>query len=105
MEYLLHPGAHQFLALAVILFFCGVLTAMIRKNALIIVIGIELMFCGAAAACAAFSAITGDAAGQVLALFVLIIAAAYGAFGLAIIVAVKRNRPTIYVEDLNELKH
>ncbi len=105
MEQLLHPGAYQFLALAIILFFSGVLTALIRKNALIVVIGIELMFCGASAACAAISAATGNIIGHVLALFVLIAAAAYGAFGLAVIVAVRRNRPTIYVEDLNELKH
>jgi len=75
-----------------------------RKNVIIILMSIELMLLAVNINFVAFSAYLGDLMGQVFALFVLTVAAAEAAIGLAILVVYFRNRGTIAVEDINLMK-
>ena len=75
-----------------------------RKNIIILLMGIELMLLAVNLNFIAFSHYLGDVAGQVFVFFILTVAAAEAAIGLAILVTVFRNRRTINVEDLDEMK-
>ena len=75
-----------------------------RKNVIIILMSIELMLLAVNINFVAFSAYLGDLVGQVFTLFVLTVAAAEAAIGLAILVCFFRNRGTIDVEDVNVMK-
>ena len=75
-----------------------------RRNVIIILMAIELMLLAVNTNFIAFSHFLGDAAGQVFVFFILTVAAAEAAIGLAILVALFRNLETINVEDLDELK-
>ena len=75
-----------------------------RKNVIIILMSIELILLAVNLNFVAFSAYLGDLVGQVFALFVLTVAAAEAAIGLAILVVYFRNRGTIAVEDVNVMK-
>ena len=75
-----------------------------RKNVIIILMSIELMLLAVNINLATFSAFLGDLTGQVFALFVLTVAAAEAAIGLAILVVYFRNRGSIAVEDINLMK-
>src|SRR3981081_336247 len=98
------PLGH-FLAVAAILFTIGVLGIFLnRKNIIIILMSIELILLAVNINFVAFSAFLGDLVGQVFALFVLTVAAAEAAIGLAILVVYFRNRGTIAVEDINLMK-
>ena len=95
----------HFLTVAAILFTIGVFGIFLnRKNVIIILISIELMLLAVNINFVAFSAYLGDLMGQVFALFVLTVAAAEAAIGLAILVVYFRNRGTIAVEDINLMK-
>ena len=88
-----------------ILFVLGVLGIFLnRKNVIIILMSIELMLLAVNINFVAFSAQLGDLVGQVFAMFVLTVAAAEAAIGLAILVVYFRNRGTIAVEDINLMK-
>jgi NADH-quinone oxidoreductase subunit K len=95
------PLAH-FLTVAAILFTLGIFGIFLnRKNVIIILMSIELMLLAINLNLIAFSAYLGDLAGQVFAMFVLTVAAAEAAIGLAILVVYFRNRGSIEVEDIN----
>ena len=98
-------GLSHYLTVAAILFTIGVFGIFInRKNVIIILMSIELILLAVNINLVAFSAFLGDLTGQVFALFVLTVAAAEAAIGLAILVVYFRNRGTIAVEDINLMK-
>ncbi|MGE3877253.1 MAG: NADH-quinone oxidoreductase subunit NuoK [Parvibaculaceae bacterium] len=95
----------HFLTVAAILFTIGVFGIFLnRKNVIIILMSVELMLLAVNINFVAFSAFLNDLMGQVFALFVLTVAAAEAAIGLAILVVYFRNRGTIAVEDINLMK-
>ncbi len=95
-------GLGHYLSVAAILFTIGVFGIFInRKNVIIILMSIELMLLAVNINLVAFSFELGDLVGQVFAIFVLTVAAAEAAIGLAILVVYYRNRGSIAVEDIN----
>lgn len=95
----------HFLVLGAVLFSLAVAGIfMNRKNLIVLLMSIELMLLAVNINFVAFSFYLGDIAGQVFVFFILTVAAAEAAIGLAILVVVFRNRGTINVQDLNELK-
>jgi NADH-quinone oxidoreductase subunit K len=98
-------GLTHYLVVAAILFTIGVAGIILnRKNIIVILMSVELILLSVNLNFVAFSQSLGDLVGQVFALFVLTVAAAEAAIGLAILVAFYRNRGTIAVEDINSLK-
>ena len=98
-------GLAHYLTVAAILFTIGVFGIFVnRKNVIVILMSIELILLAVNINFVAFSSYLGDLVGQVFALFVLTVAAAEAAIGLAILVVFYRNRRTIAVEDVNLLK-
>ena len=98
-------GLTQYLTVAALLFTIGVLGIFLnRKNIIIILMSVELILLAVNINFVAFSAYLGDLVGQVFALFVLTVAAAEAAIGLAILVVYFRNRGSIEVEDVNLMK-
>ena len=98
------PLAH-YLTVAAILFTLGVFGIFLnRKNVIIILMSIELILLAININLVAFSVYLGDLAGQVFAMFVLTVAAAEAAIGLAILVVYFRNRGSIAVEDINLMR-
>ncbi|MEK4035147.1 NADH-quinone oxidoreductase subunit NuoK [Methylocystis sp. IM3] len=98
-------GLTHYLVVAAILFTLGVAGIILnRKNIIVILMSVELILLSVNLNFVAFSQALGDLVGQVFALFVLTVAAAEAAIGLAILVAFYRNRGTIAVEDINSLK-
>ncbi len=95
----------HYLLLAAILFVIGIFGIFInRKNVIIMLMSIELILLSVNINFIAFSVFLGDLVGQVFTLFILTVAAAEAAIGLAIIVCFFRNRGTIAVEDINVMK-
>jgi NADH-quinone oxidoreductase subunit K len=92
------------LALSAIVFVIGVVGVLVRRNALVIFMSIELMLNAANLAFVAFARHMGSLDGQVFVFFVMTVAAAEVAIGLAIIVNVFRLKETIYVDEINLLK-
>jgi NADH-quinone oxidoreductase subunit K len=102
---LMDVGLSHYLTVAAILFTLGILGIFLnRKNIIIILMSIELMLLAVNINLIAFSAELGDLTGQIFAMFVLTVAAAEAAIGLAILVAFFRNRGSIEVEDVNLMK-
>ena len=98
-------GLTHYLTVAAVLFTIGVLGIFLnRRNVILMLMAIELILLAVNINLVAFSAYLGDLTGQVLAMFVLTVAAAEAAIGLAILVIFYRNRGTIAVEDVNQLK-
>ena len=98
-------GLPQYLGVAAVLFTIGVFGIFLnRKNIIVILMSIELILLAVNVNFVAFSAYLGDLVGQIFALFVLTVAAAEAAIGLAILVVYFRNRRTIAVEDVNLMK-
>jgi len=98
-------GLSHYLIVAAILFSLGIFGIfMNRKNVIVILMSVELMLLAVNINLVAFSVELGDLVGQVFALFVLTVAAAEAAIGLAILVVFFRNRGTIAVEDINTMK-
>ena len=98
-------GLSHYLVVAAILFTIGVFGIFInRKNVIIILMSIELMLLAVNINFVAFSTYLNDMVGQVFAMFVLTVAAAEAAIGLAIVVIYFRNRGSIEVEDINMMK-
>src|SRR6202000_347627 len=98
-------GLANYLTVAAILFTIGVLGIFLnRKNIIVILMSVELILLAVNINLVAFSSFLGDLVGQVYALFVLTVAAAEAAIGLAILVAFYRNRGSIAVEDVNMMK-
>lgn len=98
-------GLGNYLVVAAIVFTVGVLGIFLnRKNVIIILMSIEVILLAVTINLVAFSSFLGDLVGQVFALFVLTVAAAEAAIGLAILVVYFRNRGTIAVENVNLMK-
>jgi NADH-quinone oxidoreductase subunit K len=98
-------GLNSYLAVAAIVFTIGVFGIfMNRKNVIVMLMSVELILLAVNINLVAFSSYLGDLVGQVFALFVLTVAAAEAAIGLAILVVYFRNRGTIAVEDVNLMK-
>ena len=98
-------GLAHYLTVAAILFALGIFGIFLnRKNIIIILMSIELMLLAVNINLVAFSTTLGDLVGQVFAIFVLTVAAAEAAIGLAILVVYFRNRGSIEVEDVNLMK-
>ncbi len=98
-------GLEHYLGVAAALFVIGIFGLFLnRKNVIILLMSIELMLLAVNINFVAFSAYLTDIAGQVFTLFVLTVAAAEAAIGLAILVCFFRNRGTISVEDVNNMK-
>ena len=98
-------GVGHFLAVGAVLFTLGVFGIFLnRKNIIVILMSVELILLAVNINFVAFAGELGDLAGQVFALLILTVAAAEAAIGLAILVIFYRNRGTIAVEDVNQLK-
>jgi NADH-quinone oxidoreductase subunit K len=98
-------GLSHYLTVAAILFTLGVLGIFLnRKNIIVILMSIELILLSVNINLVAFSTQLNDITGQVFALFVLTVAAAESAIGLAILVVFFRNRGSIAVEDVSMMK-
>jgi len=94
----------QYLALAGMLFILGSLGVLIRRNVIVVFMSIELMLNAVNLTLVTFSKMHGDLNGQVLAFFVIVVAAAEVVVGLAIIVSIFRRRQTASVDDARLLK-
>jgi NADH-quinone oxidoreductase subunit K len=102
---MLEIGLAHYLTVAAILFTLGIFGIFLnRKNVIIILMSVELMLLAVNINFVAFSAFLQDLVGQIFAMFVLTVAAAEAAIGLAILVVYFRNRGTIAVEDINLMK-
>ncbi len=102
---MLEIGLAHYLTVAAVLFTLGIFGIFLnRKNVIIILMSVELMLLAVNINFVAFSAFLHDLVGQVFAMFVLTVAAAEAAIGLAILVVYIRNRGTIAVEDINRMK-
>ncbi len=98
-------GIEHYVTVSSILFVLGVLGIFLnRKNVIIILMAIELILLAVNINMVAFSSFLGDLTGQVFAMFVLTVAAGEAAVGLAILVIYFRDRGTIAVEDVNQMK-
>jgi NADH-quinone oxidoreductase subunit K len=97
------PVEH-YISLSAILFVIGALAVLSRRNAIVIFMAIELMLNSANLLFVAYSQQYGEVDGQIFVFFVITVAAAEVAVGLALIVAIYRSRGTIDVDDLSQLK-
>ncbi|MEW5874327.1 MAG: NADH-quinone oxidoreductase subunit NuoK [Candidatus Zixiibacteriota bacterium] len=93
-----------YLGLASILFVLGVLGVMLARNAIVILMGVELMLNAANLALILFARVHGDLGGQMMVFFVLVVAAAEAAVGLSLLVAIYRRKGSVDVDRLNILK-
>ncbi|MGE9807430.1 MULTISPECIES: NADH-quinone oxidoreductase subunit NuoK [unclassified Janibacter] len=94
----------NYVYLAVILFAIGSATVLLRRNAIVVFMGVELMLNAANLAFVTFARMHGSIEGQAVALFVMVVAAAEVVVGLAIIMAIFRARRSASVDDANLLK-
>jgi NADH-quinone oxidoreductase subunit K len=97
-------GVHHYLILSVVLFVLGVAGVLVRRNALILLMSIELMLNAANLALLAFARSMGDETGHGLALFVMVVAAAEAVVGLALVLAIFRHRRTVNVDEVRSLE-
>ncbi|MDB5029930.1 NADH-quinone oxidoreductase subunit NuoK [Mucilaginibacter sp.] len=95
---------NEYILLSAIIFSIGVVGVLIRRNAIVIFMSVELMLNAVNLLLTAFSVYHGDASGQVFVFFIMALAAAEVAVGLAIIVMVYRNTNSIDINVLNRLK-
>ena len=98
-------GMTSYLFVSALLFAIGFFGVLLRKNTLVVYMCLELMLLASTLALVAFSHFNGTLDGAVFVFFILTIAAAEVAVGLAIIVALFRRRHTVHVEELSHLKH
>jgi len=95
---------HSYLGLSAILFAIGVAGVLTRRNVIVVFMCIELMLNSVNLTLIAYSAFLGEITGQVLVFFVMAVAAAEAAVGLAIVIALFRNRQTVNIDEINILK-
>lgn len=105
MEWLTTITFNHYLVLSVMLFTLGMIGVMLRKNGLIVFMCIELMLNSANLLFITFAAKVGNEIGHTMVFFIMTVAAAEAAVGLAIFVALFRNKQTVYVDEVNELRH
>jgi NADH-quinone oxidoreductase subunit K len=97
-------GLEHYLAVSILLFCLGLFGVIARRNLLVIYMSLELLLNAASLALVAFSKFNGNLRGQILVFFIITVAAAEVAVGLALIVALYRKRQTAHVEDLASMK-
>ncbi len=94
-----------YLSLSAVLFTIGVLGVLFRRNVIVVLMSVELMLNAVNLTLVALSQSMGDVSGQILVFFVMSVAAAEAAVGLAIIIAIFRNKLTIDVTQINLFKY
>ena len=99
-----HVGYGHFLVLGAVLFLIGMAGVLVRRNALIILMSIELMLNAANMTLIAFSRMWGDLSAHTFALIVIAVAAAEAAVGLAIVIAIFRHKQTVNLQNINLLR-
>src|SRR5213083_589144 len=110
IESIKHPDLSKFLVIAAILFIIGVAGVLTRRNLLVIFMSIELILNAANLNFIAFSRYLQDTgsgnqmSGQVFAVFIIVVAAAEAAIGLGIVIALYRNRETIWIDEIDLMK-
>jgi NADH-quinone oxidoreductase subunit K len=102
---MMNVGLHHYLIVSALLFALGLLGVVARRNLLVMFMSLELMLNAANLALVAFSRFNRNLDGQIMVFFVITVAAAEVAVGLALIVALYRRRQTAHVEDLATLKY
>ena len=100
----MNVGLEHYLVVSALLFSLGMLGIIVRRNILVMYMSLELMRNAANLALVAFSRFDNNLQGQVMVFFIITVAAAEVAVGLAIIVALYRKRQTAHVEDLTLMK-
>ena len=95
---------HYYLILSAVLFMLGVVGVLTRRNAIIVFMCVELMLNSVNLSLVAFSSFLGNPHGQILVFFVMAVAAAEAAVGLAIVIALFRNKQSVNIDELNILK-
>ena len=93
-----------YLILSAFMFVVGVAGVLTRRNAIVVFMSVELMLNSANLSLVAFSSFTGNSVGQLFVFFVMTVAAAEAAVGLAIIIALFRNKQTVNIDEVNILK-
>ena len=102
---MIEVGLGHYLTLGAVVFFLGVVGIFLnRKNVIVILMSIELILLAVNINLISFSMFTGDITGQIFAMLILTVAAAEAAIGLAIIVIFYRNKGSIRVEDIHDMK-
>ena len=110
LEGVKHPDLSKFLVIAAILFVIGVAGVLTRRNIIVIFMSIELILNAANLNFIAFSRYLQDSgsgnalAGQVFTVFIIVVAAAEAAIGLGIVIALYRNRETIWIDEIDLMK-
>lgn len=94
-----------YLSLSAVLFVIGVMGVLLRRNAIVVLMSVELMLNAVNLTLVAFSQSMGDVAGQILVFFVISVAAAEAAVGLAIVIALFRKKMTVDITQFNLFKH
>jgi NADH-quinone oxidoreductase subunit K len=100
----MNVGLEHYLTVSALLFSLGLLGVLIRRNLLVIYMSLELMLNAANLAFVAMSRFSNNLSGQVMVFFIITVAAAEVAVGLALIVALYRKHQTAHVEDLTSMK-
>jgi len=95
---------HHYLILSLLLFAIGMIGVVIRRNVLIVFMSIELMLNGVNVAMLSFARWNGLIAGKIMVFFIIAIAAAEAAIGLAILISLYRNKESVYLDDMKLLK-
>ncbi len=99
-----HIPLEYYLIVSGIMFTLGAIGVVVRRNAIVIFMAIEMMLNAVNLTLVSFSQFMGDSAGQIFVFFVMAVAAAEAAVGLAIVLALFRNKQTVYVDEVNLLK-
>jgi NADH-quinone oxidoreductase subunit K len=100
----MHATLEHYLVVSAVLFSLGVLGVILRRNLLVMYMGLELMLNAANLALVAFSRFNNNLNGQIMVFFIITVAAAEVAVGLALIVALYRKRQSAHTEDLTSMK-
>ena len=93
-----------YLLLSAFMFCAGVVGVLVRRNAIVVFMSIELMLNSVNLTLITFSAYFGDPGGQILVFFVMVVAASEAAVGLAIVISLFRNKQTVNIDEINILK-
>ncbi|MGH8525623.1 MAG: NADH-quinone oxidoreductase subunit NuoK [Gammaproteobacteria bacterium] len=101
----MQPGLEHYLIVSAALFSLGLLGVIVRRNLLVMYMSLELMLNAANLALVSFSRFNNDLDGQIMVFFIITVAAAEVAVGLALIVALYRKKQTAHVEDLTTLRY
>jgi NADH-quinone oxidoreductase subunit K len=102
---MMHPGLEHYLIVSAALFSLGLMGVILRRNLLVMYMSLELMLNAANLALVSFSRFNNDLDGQIMVFFIITVAAAEVAVGLALIVALYRKKQTAHVEDLTTLRY